>query len=79
VRHLRHSRSLFPSSAQAREFSDSFKKLRTLQAQVSFFRSLKVLLSTWRVFHVVLAILLVVLIAAHIGVSLFLGYRWIFT
>jgi hypothetical protein len=31
------------------------------------------------VFHVVLAILLVILIAAHIGVSLFLGYRWIFT
>ncbi len=79
VRHLRHSRSLFPTAAQAREFSDSFKKLRTLQAQVSFFRSLKVLLSTWRVFHVVLAVLLVVLIAAHIGVSLFLGYRWIFT
>jgi hypothetical protein len=32
----------------------------------------------WRVFHVVLAILLVVMITAHIGVSLFLGYTWIF-
>jgi len=29
------------------------------------------------VFHVVLAILLVILIAGHIGVSLMLGYRWI--
>jgi hypothetical protein len=58
---------------------DSFKRLRLLQAQVSFYRSLKGLLSAWRVFHVVLAILLVILISAHIGLSLFLGYRWIFT
>ena len=79
ARGLSHARKLFDSPAHAREFSDSFKRLRKLQAQVSFYRSLKVLLATWRVFHVVLAILLVILIAAHIGVSLFLGYRWIFT
>jgi hypothetical protein len=79
ARHLRQVRSLFPTPAHARDFADSFQKIRTLQAQVTFFRSLKGLLSGWRVFHVVLAVLLVVLIAAHIGVSLFLGYRWIFT
>jgi dihydropyrimidine dehydrogenase (NAD+) subunit PreT len=78
-RHLHTVRSVFPSPAHANEFRDSFHKLRTLQAQVSFFRSLKGLLASWRVFHVVLAVLLVILIAAHIGVSLFLGYRWIFT
>lgn len=77
--HLRHLKRLFPTPAQAREFIDSFHKLRRLQAQVSFFRSLKALLATWRVFHVVLAVLLVLLISAHIGVSLFLGYRWIFS
>jgi hypothetical protein len=49
-----------------------------LQAQVGFFRALKRLMSVWRVFHVVLAVCLVVMIAAHIGVSLFLGYQWIF-
>lgn len=69
----------FKTSEDAHEFRDSYLKLRTLQAQVTFYRSLKSLLAAWRVFHVVLAILLVVLIAAHIGVSLFLGYRWIFT
>lgn len=79
ARELAHARKLFPSPEDAREFSESFQRLRTLQAQVSFFRSLRSLLSAWRVFHVVLAILLVILIAAHIGVSLFLGYRWIFT
>ncbi len=79
ARHLLHVRSMFPSPHHAHDFTDSFHKLRRLQAQVTFFRSLKVLLATWRVFHVVLAVVLVVLIAAHIGVSLFLGYRWIFT
>lgn len=78
-RQLRQVSAAFPSEEAARDFHDSFIRLRTLQAQVSFFRSLKVLLAGWRVFHVVLAVLLVVLIAAHIGVSLFLGYRWIFT
>lgn len=77
--HLRHLHGRFPTDAHAREFKDSFHRLRQLQAQVSFFRSFKSLLSTWRVFHVVLAVLLVVLIGAHIGVSLFLGYRWIFS
>ncbi|MFT3706231.1 MAG: NAD(P)-binding domain-containing protein [Archangium sp.] len=76
LRALEHS---FPTHEQAREFRDSFAQLRTLQAQVSFFRGLKAMLAGWRVFHVVLAILLVVLISAHIGVSLFLGYRWIFS
>jgi|APLak6261675434_1056106.scaffolds.fasta_scaffold00577_3 thioredoxin reductase/Pyruvate/2-oxoacid:ferredoxin oxidoreductase delta subunit len=79
ARHLLHVRNQFPSREHAHDFVDSFKKLRKLQAQVSFYRSLKTLLASWRVFHVVLAVLLVVLIAAHIGVSLFLGYRWIFT
>ena len=36
------------------------------------------LMAVWRIFHVVLASLLVLMISAHIGVSLYLGYRWIF-
>ncbi len=79
VGELSRARKLFQSPAHAREFADSFQRLRILQAQVSFFRSLKLMMTAWRVFHVVLAVLLVILIAAHIGVSLFLGYRWIFT
>jgi thioredoxin reductase/Pyruvate/2-oxoacid:ferredoxin oxidoreductase delta subunit len=79
VRGLSRVRTLFASPAHAREFAESFKRLRVLQAQVTFYRSLKGLLSAWRVFHVVLAVLLVLLIAGHIGLSLFLGYRWIFT
>ncbi|MEN9799382.1 MAG: hypothetical protein RL653_3078 [Pseudomonadota bacterium] len=78
ARALRRLRPLFPSDVHAREFADAFGKLRQMQGQVAFYQSLKRLLAGWRVFHVVLAVLLVLLISAHIGVSLFLGYRWIF-
>lgn len=74
---LRQVWHLFPTPAHGREFRKDFSALRRLQSQVAFFRSLKRVMSVWRVFHVVLAILLVILIAGHIGVSLMLGYRWI--
>lgn len=78
-RRLASLHPLFPSPSHARDFAQAFLRLRRLQAQVSFFRGLKRLMGSWRVFHVVLAVLLVLLIAAHIGVSLFLGYRWLLT
>ena len=68
----------FPSGAHYRAFRGAVDELRLLQTQVTFYASLRALLSAWRVFHVVLAVLLVVMITAHIGVSLFLGYTWIF-
>lgn len=75
---VRALRPLFGAGEGYGDFKVAFFRLRTLQAQVSFFKALKRLMSTWRIFHVTLALLLVVLIAAHIGVSLFLGYTWIF-
>lgn len=77
-RDLAHLKRLFPQKDEFLDFKQAFKRMRLLQAQVTFFRSLKRLLSVWRVLHVALALMLVVLIAAHIGVSLFLGYTWIF-
>ena len=68
----------FPSGAHYRDFRASFDELRQLQLQVTFYSSIRGFLSVWRVFHVVLAILLVAMITAHIAVSLFLGYTWIF-
>ncbi len=69
----------FPSGVHYREFRQSFDELRTLQTQVTFYGSIRVMLGIWRVFHVILAILLVAMITAHIAVSLFLGYKWIFS
>jgi thioredoxin reductase/NAD-dependent dihydropyrimidine dehydrogenase PreA subunit len=78
-RDLRRVRAMFAKKGHYKDFVDAFHRMRLLQLQVSFFRSLKSLMSVWRVLHVILAIVLVVLIAAHIALSLYLGYKWIFT
>ncbi len=57
-----------------RELRDALLRLGRLRWQLRFYRSLKRLLRGWRVFHAALAVFLVLAIAAHIAVSLFLGY-----
>ena len=71
-------KKLFTSKKDFAGFQQHFLQLRLLQTQVTFYRALKQLMGVWRVLHVVLALCLVVMIAAHIGLSLFLGYKWIF-
>jgi hypothetical protein len=77
-RGLSQLRKVFRSPEAFADFQDAYIRLEKLQVQVGFFQGLKRLLASWRIFHVVLAGGLVVMIAAHIGVSLFLGYTWIF-
>jgi dihydropyrimidine dehydrogenase (NAD+) subunit PreT len=77
-RGLARLRPMFRTAEAFDDFKDSYLHLEKLQLQVGFFQGLKRLLASWRIFHVVLAGGLVVMIAAHIGVSLFLGYTWIF-
>jgi len=48
-----------------------------LKGQIAFNQKLQRLLAGWRVFHVGLSVLLVVVITAHIGVAFYLGYRWL--
>lgn len=71
-------RKVFPSREDYLEFREDFFRLLSLRTQVGFYQSLKRLLSGWRVFHAVLAGFLVVMIAVHIGLSLYLGYGWLF-
>jgi dihydropyrimidine dehydrogenase (NAD+) subunit PreT len=78
-RRARKVRRLFAAREDWREFKRDFRELMKLRTQIQFYRALRRLLSGWRVFHVLLAIFLVIMIAGHIAVSLFLGYRWIFT
>lgn len=73
---LLRARLHFASRADYREFKNDYMQLRRLHTQVAFFTGLKRLMRTWRVFHASLAVFLVVAIAAHIGVSLYLGYGW---
>jgi dihydropyrimidine dehydrogenase (NAD+) subunit PreT len=67
-------RRRFPDRAAFVGFRDAVVRLGRLRWQVRFYASLKRLLRGWRVFHATLAVFLVIAIALHIGVSLYLGY-----
>jgi hypothetical protein len=56
------------------ELHDALLRMARLRWQIRFYGSLRRLLRGWRVFHASLAVFLVLTIAAHIGVSLYLGY-----
>ncbi|HET6436665.1 MAG TPA: NAD(P)-binding domain-containing protein [Anaeromyxobacter sp.] len=74
---LARVRRLFPGRAAYLEFRRSVVSLARIRWQVRFYSSLKRLLRGWRAFHATLAVFLVLAIAAHIAVSLYLGYGWI--
>ena len=71
---LRRLRRLFRDRGAWQEFRRDLLALEKLRMQASFFRSLKSLMRVWRILHASLAVFLVLAIAAHIGVSLYLGY-----
>ncbi len=60
------------------EFRSKFLEQLKVRTQIIFYRSLRSLMAGWRLMHVFLAFFLVVLIGAHIVVSLTLGFGWIF-
>ena len=66
----------FQDGDEYHEFRDGYFQLSRLRMQVTFYQSLKNLLKGWRVFHASLAGFLVIAIAAHIAVSVYLGYVW---
>jgi thioredoxin reductase/Pyruvate/2-oxoacid:ferredoxin oxidoreductase delta subunit len=74
---LFRARMHFSDHDDFEEFAEAFGELEKIRVQVAFYGSLKRLLRAWRLFHGALAVFLVVAIAAHIAVSLYLGYRWI--
>ncbi len=76
---MRAVKPLFPNEERYKDFKETFNKAQQLRRQVSFYGQIKRTMSVWRQLHVVLAVVLVVMIAAHIGVSLYLGYAWIFS
>jgi hypothetical protein len=59
------------------EVRGDLRRLQRLRLEVRFYRNLKSLLSAWRLFHAGLATFLVLIIAAHIGLSLYLGFGWV--
>ena len=74
---LARVRRRFPNRAGFVEFRRSVVALARIRWQIRFYASLKRLLRGWRTFHAALAVFLVLAIAAHIAVSLYLGYGWL--
>lgn len=70
-------RTLFPNAEDFAEFAGELRRMPILRAQAGFFKGLKRLMSGWRLLHALLAGFLVLVIAAHVGLSLYLGYGWI--
>lgn len=50
------------------------RRAQNLQAQVAVYRTLRRLFGLWRGLHIGLAVFMFILIAGHIGLSLYLGY-----
>jgi hypothetical protein len=71
-------RSLFPAPQDYHEFRAAITRLLRLRRQASVFQTARVVMSYWRPIHVVLAVLLLLVIALHMAVSWYFGYRWIF-
>ncbi|MBS2026554.1 MAG: NAD(P)-binding domain-containing protein [Deltaproteobacteria bacterium] len=73
-RRLARVRPHFDSESQFEDFARSVTSLARVRIQVTFYGVLRRYLAVWRVLHVGLSIFMVVLIVAHIGVSLYLGF-----
>jgi hypothetical protein len=76
-RGLRGARRLFLERSTHRSFCADVRQLRRLRTKVFFHRKFKRLMSGWRSFHIVLAVVLLALIGLHVWVSLRLGFRWL--
>ncbi len=72
-------RPYFLSEEQYRFFKHEAGNVIKLRLQVAAYRKLKNIFRVWIGLHVSLAIFMVLLIAGHIGLSLYLGYQWIWS
>jgi thioredoxin reductase/Pyruvate/2-oxoacid:ferredoxin oxidoreductase delta subunit len=71
---LRQARTHFESDIQYKDFARSILGLSRVRIQLAGFGVLRRYLAVWRVLHVGLSLFMVVLIIAHIGVSLYVGF-----
>jgi len=76
-RQLIRIKPLLRGAGDDETFCLAYERLWRLRMQARFFAALKRAFSVWRLVHVVLAIALVLLVLAHVAVSLALGYHWV--
>ena len=78
-RQLDEARVLFKEQAKFEIYKESVHKISRMKMQISFHAALKRLFRAWLVVHVVVAVFMVALISAHVAVTTYLGFHWIFT
>jgi thioredoxin reductase/ferredoxin len=71
---LRRLAPFFPDEGSWAAFRDDILLCERLRLQIGFYRSLKRLMRGWRILHATLAIFLLVVMTAHIGLTLYLGF-----
>jgi thioredoxin reductase/ferredoxin len=67
-------RRYLPDPESFARFREALVRLNRIRYQIGFYDALRALLRGWRVFHAALATFLVLVMAAHVGLSLYLGY-----
>jgi thioredoxin reductase/Pyruvate/2-oxoacid:ferredoxin oxidoreductase delta subunit len=73
------ARPMFNDAGAFQQFKEGLIKVNRARMQISFYAALKRIFRAWLVVHVVVAIFMVVLIGAHVAVTTYLGYMWIFS
>jgi dihydropyrimidine dehydrogenase (NAD+) subunit PreT len=73
------ARPLFKDEEKFKVYKETAQKVAKAKMQIQFHGSLKRIFRGWLVIHVVVSVFMVLLIGAHVTVTTYLGFRWIFT
>jgi dihydropyrimidine dehydrogenase (NAD+) subunit PreT len=73
---IRSTRPVFAAEETYRDFRATVLRMAGLRRRIDLHGTIQRLLGGWRVMHTMLAALLVLLMAGHIGVSIYVGYGW---
>jgi hypothetical protein len=72
------ARPFFKDEGAYKTFKEGLVQISRARLQISFYATLKRVFRAWLVIHVVVAVFMVVLIGAHVAVTTYLGFTWIF-
>ena len=78
-RSIAEARPLFKDEAKFYLYKESLEKIGRMKMQIAFYAALKRVFRAWLIIHIVVSIFMVVLIGLHVGVTTYLGFRWIFS
>lgn len=74
---LADARKAFWDAALFEDFAHTYRRLSKAWFRVAFHSQVRRFMSMWRTFHVILAVVLVLLLSVHVALSLYLGFGWI--